>query len=312
MSKRKQHPKMFKDLYVKMFYERSEYKLKQDEILGLWLENIKDKYKEKYSEEPNQNQIADIMGISANDFSKILHGKRNLYLEEVIKLSDELNMTYDEVITGIAPERKKARLQFGLSQKTQKNLELFVKEKPEYLELLNIILGDSEIANLFFRSILVYVCASMMKIVPLTDGADTKEFIYIDAMTGEHITEQLSAQVLFELLRHIKVKWELKRKSALKIPVARVIRNLHKGLDDQNRSLESPGVKRTFDETVRRLKLKKKAKAYKQFNVVKESEMIRKQLNEMQRRNQRYMKENYRIFKDVVAGIVYDPRNEKI
>jgi len=165
-----------------------------------------------------QRDISRATGINPSTLNKILTGAQGLNTEQIIKLANYFEVSCDRLLTGNDTAYQQANLQFGLNQKAQLWLHKMNEDNPDFIKMLNIILGNELIADTLFRALMIYVNAVMIKISPLTSQNPT-DFIYIDSKSGDKIIKHLSSEHILNLLEYIKNEWEKPLKYDIKIKV---------------------------------------------------------------------------------------------
>lgn len=85
--------------------------------------------------------------------------KFNIY--ELNQITKFFNITFEELITGIAPNNKEEHIKTGLDNIAINWLKSIKDKKPYLLETINLILGNEEIANAMFEAIYLYAVSSI-------------------------------------------------------------------------------------------------------------------------------------------------------
>lgn len=166
-----------------------------------------------------QKEIAEELHITESALSKWLHGQRTLQIDEAVAMSKLFHISCDELLTGEKPEYRQISDEYGLNTKSQEWLLKNTQENKELISVLNIILNDDKIANVLFRSILIYACAIQVKIVPLVQQ-EKEEFIYVDNDTSDDMMKMLATQNIQRLLEYTREAWDeaIRRRTKITIP----------------------------------------------------------------------------------------------
>lgn len=167
-----------------------------------------------------QKEIAKELKITESTLSKWLTGQRTLRIDEVLMMSRFFRISCDELLTGEKPEYRQISDEYGLNTKSQEWLLKNTKENKELISVLNIILNDDKIANVLFRSILIYACAIQVKIMPLVQKKKKEEFIYVDNDTSDDMMKMLATQNIQRLLEYTREAWDeaIRRRTKITIP----------------------------------------------------------------------------------------------
>lgn len=108
-----------------------------------------------------QKELAKYIGIDESSVSRSLRAERDFNVYELKCISEFLDVTIEEIMTGVAPENQVAHTQSGLSNYSINWLKS-IKDSREYLfEIVNLILGHEEIANAIFEAIYLYAASSI-------------------------------------------------------------------------------------------------------------------------------------------------------
>ena len=166
-----------------------------------------------------QKEIAKELKITESTLSKWLTGQRTLRIDEVLMMSRFFRISCDELLTGEKPEYRQISDEYGLNTKSQEWLLKNTQENKELISVLNIILNDDKIANVLFRSILIYACAIQVKIVPLVQQKK-EEFIYVDNDTSDDMMKMLATQNIQRLLEYTREAWDeaIRRRTKISVP----------------------------------------------------------------------------------------------
>lgn len=103
-----------------------------------------------------QHDLAEKIGCSDSTFSKSINEIRPFRPYELKCLVDCFGITYDELFTGIAPENKEIHNNIKLDNYSINWLRHASEEKEYLIEIIDIILGNKEIANSLFEAIYLY------------------------------------------------------------------------------------------------------------------------------------------------------------
>ena len=108
-----------------------------------------------------QKELAKYIGIDESSVSRSLRAERDFNVYELKCISEFLDVTIEEIMTGIAPENQVEHTQTGLSNYSINWLKS-IKNSKEYLfEIVNLVLGNEEIANAMFEAIYLYAVSSI-------------------------------------------------------------------------------------------------------------------------------------------------------
>ena len=103
-----------------------------------------------------QQQIAQYVGISESSVSRALRAERDFNVYELKCIAEFLNVTLEEIVTGVSLKNKEEHIRTGLSNHSINWLKSIESKKENLLEIINVILGNKEIAEAMFESIYLY------------------------------------------------------------------------------------------------------------------------------------------------------------
>jgi len=108
-----------------------------------------------------QKQLAYNIGIAESSISRALRAEREFNVYEIKCIAEFLNITIEEIITGIAPENKKEHIRTTLNNSAINWLKSLEPEKEYLLEIVNLILGNKEIAETIFEAVCLYAVSDI-------------------------------------------------------------------------------------------------------------------------------------------------------
>lgn len=186
-------------------YDLKEYK----KTIGKQIEGLLD----ELPEEKTKKKLAEEMGCSAAKISKICTGDYDgLKVEDLIKLANLFDVSLDRFFDKKSNEIE--NMELGLSGKSLDWLHRNQSENPDFINLLNIILENDNIADALFRSMFIYANAVILKLSPLLQPKNDP--IYLDVQTSHEMIKHLSMQYIGELLDHVHSAWEENMKRELR------------------------------------------------------------------------------------------------
>lgn len=158
-------------------------------------------------EEMSQATLAQKCGCAASKIGKIERGVQALDIDTAFAIAAVFGTTIDDVYTGRRNATKDVYIRAGLTGEAVNYIQKKATDKPEFVNLLNILLSDETLADTFFRTILIYLNAQMIKIVPLVQKGED-QFLYIDTGTQKEMVTSIVTQRLSKLLAVLYDKWE--------------------------------------------------------------------------------------------------------
>ena len=136
----------------------SDYSKKsEDEIVAQVISDLIDDSEGKDGKALTHKELAKKFGVSASTIGRFRCNKMTINPWYAKKFVEYFGITYDQLFTGIAPENVKVHEKTGLSNSAIEWLLNAESETPEYLDILNALLGDKATANLWISLILAYV-----------------------------------------------------------------------------------------------------------------------------------------------------------
>mgnify|MGYP002542363655 CR=1 FL=1 len=108
-----------------------------------------------------QKVLAEYIGIDESSVSRSLRAERDFNVYELKCISEFLDVSIEEIMTGVAPENQVEHTQTGLSNYSINWLKSAKDKKPYLFEIVNLILGNEEIADAMFESIYLYAVSSI-------------------------------------------------------------------------------------------------------------------------------------------------------
>lgn len=125
----------------------------QSEKLDILLQD----YTERTNLILSQKELANKLNMSKSTLSKINRGNRELTATEVAQIAEILDMTCDQVISGVAPKNKEYHMEYGLSNKALNWLNKSNKLKDNHLvNMLNLLFKDDGTIELLLESMYYY------------------------------------------------------------------------------------------------------------------------------------------------------------
>lgn len=249
---------------------------------GQTLQNKIDELQEDYDftegkkdKKVTQKEVAQRVDMAESTLSKWISGQMPKQLRAIISLSKLFHISCDELLTGEKPEYRQISDEYGLNTKSQEWLLKNTQENIELISVLNIILNDDKIANVLFRSILIYACAIQVKIVPLVQQKK-EEFIYVDNDTSDDMMKMLATQNIQRLLEYTREAWDeaIRRRTKISVP-----------------------KKYLKTETEKRIRTKKKQQVT-QMDFIRIQAEIENELNEL--KEKRKMMDKFRCMKELL------------
>lgn len=108
-----------------------------------------------------QKQLAYNIGIAESSISRAFHAVREFNVYELKCIAEFLNVTIEEILTGIAPENTKEHIRTALNNSAINWLKYIEAEKEYLLEIVNLILGNKEIAESMFEAVYLYAISEI-------------------------------------------------------------------------------------------------------------------------------------------------------
>lgn len=173
------------------------------------LDELKDKYEEKYNKRLTNQELANILKISPAALCKRLNGDVLFQSDEIVEMARFFGISCDELLTGVSAKNNFINQEYGLNDKSLEWLKENTKNNKDYITLLNIILNDENIADALFRAMLIYCNSVMLKLMPLT-STKLNEYIYVNAETSDEIIKRIASDKIIKVLSLISTEWDNK------------------------------------------------------------------------------------------------------
>lgn len=123
--------------------------------------------------EVTQRQLSQHIGVSTtkvcralslNEDEKSFRGRKvkfNIY--ELHKISEYFGVTFEQLLTGTTYESKIEHIRTGLDENSIRWLKYIESEKEYLLEIVNLILGNKEIAESMFEAVYLYAVSEIAR-----------------------------------------------------------------------------------------------------------------------------------------------------
>lgn len=154
-----------------------------------------------------QKMLANHLGIDESAISKCFDKKkkpRDFTPDEITKLKDFFDVSYDRLFTGIETENQAIHNDIQLNNCSIEWLKRAQKQNPEYIDLLNIILSHDKIAETIFKTFLICVNRPMIKIDGLLKMSDTT---VIDTEMSTKLIDALCMQYISRAMDLLSNQW---------------------------------------------------------------------------------------------------------
>jgi len=181
-----------------------EHKEKGDQFTEDFLGNLR---KELMKAEISQKALARDLGISESSLSRALNQTRKFSLYELNCIKEQLDISYEKLFTGGDSENKKLRDETRLNNDSINWLKKNEKEHPEYLDVLNLILNDDDMAKLIFKALYMYLNRPMIKIEPVMTTSDKSEIDVKGTSASREIIRAVSTGYLYRAMDIMFEKW---------------------------------------------------------------------------------------------------------
>lgn len=98
-----------------------------------------------------QTELSKVLGLNSQNVSMYCNGKTQPDLQNLLKIAEFLNVTTDELLTGLKPENKQTRIDLGLKDESIENIKHINETSEKAMYFLNEFLSDKKLNSTLLK-----------------------------------------------------------------------------------------------------------------------------------------------------------------